>query len=371
MRIEGNAVNAHGQMRSVAIQLAKGRIVSLREYGDANSSLPLLMPGFIDIHVHGGGGNDTMEATADAFERIASTHARFGTTALLLTTVTESPDRIAAVLDETRRYMTAQGSGAQVLGVHLEGPFIHPAKAGAQRPDRIIDPNEQLAHTWFSSGVVRMITLAPERPGAHVVSALAAKLGIIAAVGHTTAQWADMQAARAAGFSHVTHLCNAMPGFHHRDVGPIGFTVMDGGMTADLICDGIHVDAAMVATLCRAVDEERLMLITDAIAAAAAAPGQYELGGLPVWVADGACRLADGTLAGSVLTMAQAVRTVQRLAGVSVARAQKMASANPARRLGLAHKGRLEEGYDADLVALSADGEPLWTMVGGRMVHEA
>ncbi|MHB1629656.1 MAG: N-acetylglucosamine-6-phosphate deacetylase, partial [Bacilli bacterium] len=371
-RIEGNAVNAQGQLRTVAMQTEDGRIASLREYGDANSSLPLLMAGFIDIHVHGGGGSDTMEATADAFEQIASTHARFGTTALLLTTVTESPEKIAAVLDGVHRYMALPGKGAQVLGVHLEGPFIHPSKAGAQRPDLIMDPNEQLAHTWFSSGVVRMITLAPERPGAHAVSRLAAERGVVAAVGHTTAQWEDMQAARAAGFSHVTHLCNAMPGFHHRDVGPIGYTVMDDAMTADLICDGIHVSAAMVAALCRSIGEERLMLITDAIAAAAAAPGRYELGGLPVWVEGGACRLQDGTLAGSVLTMAHAVRMVQRLAGVSMARAQRMASENPARRLSLARKGRLEEGYDADVAAFSSeDFAPVWTMVGGRTVYEA
>ncbi len=371
MRVEGNAINGHGQLRPVAMQISEGRVASIREYGDANGSLPLLMPGFIDIHVHGGGGSDTMEATVDAFDQIASTHARFGTTALLLTTVTESKEKIGAVLDEARRYLTLQGKGAQVLGVHLEGPFIHPSKMGAHRPDRIIDPNERLAREWFSTGVVRMITLAPERPGAHAVSSLAARQGIIAAVGHTTAQWADMQAARTAGFSHVTHLCNAMPGFHHRDVGPVGYTVMEDAMTADLICDGIHVDAAMVAALCRSIDEERLMLITDAIAAAAAPSGRYELAGLPVWVEGGACRLEDGTLAGSVLTMAQAVRMVQRLAGVTAARAQRMASENPARRLGLTRKGRLAEGYDADVVCLAADGAPIWTMVGGRMVYEA
>lgn len=378
MEIQGNRLTPIGESETVSLCIEDGKITDVRVYESVDADLPLLMPGFIDIHVHGGGGADTMDADPDAFEQIVQTHARHGTTGLLLTTVTESPDRIGAVLDVATRFMENQGGashddfvGAEVLGVHLEGPFIHPDKAGAQRPDMILNPDSELAERWFSSGVVKLMTLAPERPNAHEVARVAKKYGVLTSVGHTTARYEDVAAAKASGFRHVTHLCNAMPSLLHRSVGPIGYLVDDDDFTADIICDGIHVAGPMVKTLVRAVGANRLMLITDAIRAADMPDGEYDLGGLNVTVENGACRLENGTLAGSVLTMSRAVQTIQKLAGISPFTAQRMASTNPARRLNLPHKGQLEKGYDADVVAFDKAGNVVWTMVRGTVVYES
>lgn len=368
--LEGNRSLPGGGSAAVRIGVDGGRICELRDYPEAGDDLPDISPGFIDVHVHGGGGGDVMDATPEAFSAVCESHARHGTTTLLLTTVTQTPDRIGRVLDAVQGYMREEPSGARVAGVHLEGPFLHPERAGAQRPDLMIDPDADLAQRWFETGVVRWITMAPDRPGAQIVASMAARYGIVVAAGHTNVDAAGLGVAAAWGYSHVTHLCNAMRPVLHRAVGPVGHVVEDESFTGELICDGIHLEAAMVKLLVRGIGYERLLLITDAIRAADREPGLYDLGGLTVEVKDGACRLADGTLAGSVLTMDRACRLVQRFADVDRAKAEVMAAANPARRLGLARKGRIELGFDADLVAHDGGAEAVWTMVGGRMVHE-
>lgn len=357
-------------MDTVALTVDGERIAGVETYRDRGEDLPLLSPGFIDVHVHGGGGADTMDATREAFATIAQTHARGGTTGLLLTTVTGLPGDIEAVLSTVSTVMEDRPDGASVLGIHLEGPFLNPDRAGAQRRDLMVEPDAALADQWFASGTVRMITMAPERPGAHEVARMAAQRGILVAAGHTDAHATDMAAARQAGFSHVTHLCNAMRPLLHRDVGPIGHVIDDEDYTGDLICDGVHVAPAMLKALIRSIGTDRLLLITDAMRAAAMGDGTYDLGGSPVQVSGGVCRQADGALAGSVLTMVQAVRRAQAMTGISLAQAVQMASWNPAQRLRLPRKGRLEIGYDADIVCLDDGDEPLWTMVQGRLVHE-
>ena len=369
--MEGNRSLPDGTFGAVRIGVDGGKIVEVRVYDAAGRDLPTLCPGFVDIHVHGGGGADTMDATEDAFARICATHARFGTTSLLLTTVTEAPEQVDSVLRAAADFIRRDETiGARAVGVHLEGPFLNPVKAGAQRKDLMMDADPGLANSWFDAGIVRMITMAPEREGAHEVARLAHSRGILVSAGHTEASAVDMRQAALNGFSHVTHLCNAMRPLHHRNVGPIGHVVDDEAFTGDLICDGVHLDGAMIKTLVRAIGPERLMLITDAIRAAAVGAGEYDLGGQRVTVKDGACRLADGTLAGSVLTMNRAWRLLQQFTGISRFAADAMAAANPAARVGLAGKGRLEAGYDADVVALDDDAEVLWTMVGGRTVYE-
>ncbi|WP_067929523.1 N-acetylglucosamine-6-phosphate deacetylase [Alicyclobacillus shizuokensis] len=367
----GNRLAENGHLESIRVEVTSGRISNIKVCKNVDASLPLIVPGFIDVHVHGGGGADTMDANEEAFEAIAATHAKYGTTSLLLTTVTESIERIDKVIDCAKSYMKkSHGTGATVVGLHLEGPFIHPDKPGAQRQDCIIEPDPSLVNRWLSSGIVRMITMAPERPHAQAVAELAKQKGVIVAAGHTTADEACMQEARLMGFSHLTHLCNAMNPFLHRDVGPIGAVISDEAFTADLICDGIHVHPAMIKALIRSIGSERLMLITDAMRAAAMPPGTYELGGLEVYVRDNECRLSDGTLAGSVLTMSRAYQLVQSLGGVSPIVAQRMSSLNPAQKLGLTTKGKIDEGYDADLVWLDPSGEVLRTVVNGRVVFE-
>ncbi len=368
--VEGNRVRYGDKLETVQISFSAGRIQSIKTYRDVAASLPRIFPGFVDIHIHGGGGADTMDATTQAFETIARTHARYGTTTLLLTSVTESPDRIGDVLQAAKSYLREKHDGANVAGVHLEGPFINPAKAGAQRKDSILQPDCKLSEQWFASGVVKMITMAPEQPFAHDVARLARSKGIVVAAGHTMATAADLEAAKEAGFHHITHLCNAMRPFLHRDVGPIGIVVDDLSYTADFICDGVHIQGSMLKALIRGIGTNRLMLITDAIRAAAMGDGMYELGGQPVRVEDGVCKLADDTLAGSVLTMSRAIQKLQVLAGVSLYMAQRLSSTNAARLLGLPRKGKIAVGYDADLVCLDETCKVLSTIVGGQCVYE-
>lgn len=393
-----NRYRSDGTLETVAIRVSDGVISEIKVYQTVDDGVPVVLPGFVDIHVHGGGGSDTMDATPDAFRTIAETHAQHGTTSFLLTTVTATPDSIMQVLESAKPYVSTGGrstgrsvggsasrsnsqshsssgdglleGGANILGVHLEGPFVNPNKAGAQRPDHMQTPDVHLTEQWLATGVVKMMTMAPELAQAHEVARLAQSRGVVVSAGHTVADWEDMHQAREAGFSHVTHLCNAMNPLLHRNVGPIGYAVEDEGLTADFICDGVHLDSAMMKVLVRSIGAERLCLITDAIRAATLGEGVYDLGGLPVTVANGACHLADGSLAGSVLTMDAAYRHAQRLIGVSPYLAQQMASTNPARKLGLVSKGLVEVGFDADLVLLNKEGLVQETIVAGRTVYK-
>ncbi|KPV43086.1 N-acetylglucosamine-6-phosphate deacetylase [Alicyclobacillus ferrooxydans] len=370
-RFEGNRVGPDGSIQTIVLEVNDGQIQSVKTYDQVDETLPFIVPGFIDVHVHGGGGADTMDATNAAFSTIAQSHAKTGTTSLLLTTVTESVDAIDKVVTLAQEFIAAGAEvGAGVIGVHLEGPFIHPEKRGAQRQDMIIDPDPVLASRWFDSGVVKMITMAPERPHALEVARLAMEQGIVVAAGHTKVGSEGLYAAGKCGFSHITHLCNAMDPFLHRNVGPVGHIIEDEGYTGDMICDGIHLSAAMVKALVRSIGTHRLMLITDAMRAANFRDGKYDLGGLQVSVENGECRLEDGTLAGSVLTMARAYKMVQKLAGITAREAEQMASTNPARKIGLDKKGRIKVGYDADLAFLDNAGDVIRTVVGGKIVFE-
>lgn len=367
--IEGNRPTPDGLFKTVRIAVDGTKIVDIREFCDAASDLPMLYSGFVDVHVHGGGGADTMDATSEAFAHIAETHARHGTTALLLTTVSARDEEIHDVLTAVAAVNRESIPGARIAGVHLEGPFMHPERAGAQRKDRIIGPDLEMAARWFASGVVKMITLAPEITGATTIAMLAASQGIVASIGHTQVRASQMASARLSGFSHLTHLCNAMPPIHHREIGPIGYVMTDNRYSADMIIDGIHLDEKMVNLLVKTIGSDRLLLITDAMRATGVGNGNYDLGGLAVTVRDGACRLTDGTLAGSVLTMDRAVQLVQKFARISPFEAQKMASENPACKIGLVSKGQLTVGHDADICAVNPEGEILWTMIEGQIAY--
>lgn len=371
--LEGNRVLPDGRLETVRVVLSGGSIHAVTPYQSTDSTLPFIMPGFIDVHVHGGGGADTMDATEQAFTTMTRTHAAHGTTTLLLTTVTSTPEAVDAVLPAVQNYMQPSSNdrpGAAVAGVHLEGPFIHPDRKGAHDPACIIPPDLALAERWFSTGVVKMITMAPDLAGADTVIQSAADRGIIVSAGHTQANADHIRRAKQFGLSHVTHLCNAMRPFLHRDVGPIGAVISDDELTGDLISDGFHLDPSMVKALTRTIDPHRLLLITDGIRAVDMPEGQYELGSFTVTVHNGQCTLPDGTLAGSVLTMEQAVHRAHRFSGLSLWTIQQMASENPARKLGLSRKGRIEPGYDADLVLLDDAFRVLETYVGGQQVFD-
>lgn len=333
----------------------------------------LICPGLIDLHIHGIAGADAMDATEDSLGRIARRCLAHGVTGFLPTTVTASLDDTAHVVETIRRFMERQrrgeAGGTRVLGIHLEGPWIASAYKGAQNGDFIVAPDTDAAARLLdlAGGSVRIVTLAPELPGAAEVIALLRAHGVAVSIGHTGATYEQATRAVALGATHVTHAFNAMTPLHHRAPGVVTAALLDERLYVELIADGFHVHPAAMRLLARAKGRDRLMLITDAMVAAEMPDGDYALGGLPVSVRGGAARLASGTLAGSTLTLDRAVRNMVTYCGVSLPDAMAMAASTPAEAIGLgARKGRIEPGHDADLVVFERDLQGVHkAMIGG------
>jgi len=341
--------------------------------GDIDAAGFLVLPGFVDMHVHGGGGADFMHGTAEAVRQAARTHARFGTTGLLATTMTASREDTDRAITAAREVVEAgPGEGeARVLGIHLEGPYICAAKRGAQPLAFVRPPNAgELSH-WIalSGGTVRQITLAPELPGAEEVIRLARANGIIVSIGHTDAAAANVLAAIGWGATRATHTFNAMRGLHHREPGTVGAALVRPEVVCEIIADGVHLDPLVVRLIVAAKGAAGASLITDAIEGAAMPDGEYALGGQTVIVRSGTAAFADGTLAGSVLTMNRAFANVRAFAGVSLPDAARLSSGNAARQLAMEERfGEIAPGKAADLVILHPEtGEVAWTLVGGRV----
>lgn len=367
-----------------AVLVSGGRIAGIFEDGDPLPATDerldaeglFLVPGFIDVHVHGGAGTDVMDAAEDgeAIGRIARFHASRGTTSFLPTTVSADRETLLAVIDGIVRAMDGPvGDGAEPLGFHLEGPFLNPARAGAQHPGAIRElAEEELAELLArAGGHMRLITLAPECGGALGLIRVLREHGVTVSLGHTDADYDTARRAAEAGASHVTHLFNGMRPLHHREPGVAGFALADGRMAVELICDGIHVHPEMVRLVFAAKPPESVVLITDAIEAAGMPDGEYSLGGLPVAVRDGKAILRDGgQLAGSCLTMDRALRNAMAFTGRSLFDILPALTINPARQIGVAHrKGTIETGKDADLVLLDRDFSVIRTFVRGACVY--
>ncbi len=327
-----------------------------------------LVPGYIDGHVHGGGGAQFNTTDVEEVAAAARFHARHGTTGLLATTV-------AAPLEElgTALHAIARCAAPNLLGVHLEGPFLSRQRPGAMDPALFLDPDCALLQRLLERGGVRLMTLAPELPGALELIERLVRAGVVASVGHTSAGDADVRAAVRAGACAATHVCNAMPPFHHRDPGTVGAVLDMPEISCELICDGMHVDPIAMRMIYRAKGAEGLRLVTDAMAAAGMPDGDYRLGGRPVTVAGGRAMLQGGeSIAGSTLTMEAAVQNAVRLLHAPVEEAVRMASSNPARLLGLqGRKGELSAGLDADLVVLDEQLAVQATMVAGEWMFGA
>jgi len=337
-----------------------------------------IFPGFIDVHVHGGGGADTMNGTLEAIETISRTHARHGTTALLPTTMTAPHDQIMgaarAVRAAMERWRTAPWPGARVLGMHLEGPYINPKQAGAQDPKymRRADIGELGEILSVLEDGFRLATIAPELPGGAEALEYLHRAGVIVSIGHSDATIDEAAEAFRAGVDHVTHTFNGMRGLHHREPGTVGAALLSEKALCEVIADGIHVHPEAIRLLWMVKGTAGVCLVTDAIEAADMPEGTYRLGGQTVTVKDGACRLASGSLAGSILTMERAVRFMVREVGVPPHDAARMASLNVAEQLRISgRKGSLKIGKDADIVLLDSDFDVVRTWVEGRLVYSA
>lgn len=314
----------------------------------------ILVPGFIDVHVHGGDGADFMDAHEESTARILGFHALHGTTALAATTLSASRGDLQNAVETIARVSGERTAGAEIVGIHLEGPFINAARAGAQdrASIRAADIHEVAALIAEAPRLRWIITVAPELEGVRgLIEHFRDR--VLFSIGHTAADHSTTVAALEWGASHFTHLYNAMTPLHHRDPGVVGAALTSVDATAELIADGIHVHPAAMRIAVAAMPH-RIALITDAIRACGLADGTYKLYDYEVTVSEGSARLADGTLAGSVLTMAEAVRNMIELAGLPVETVIPMATEVPARIAAVSdRKGRIDRRYDADLVAMN------------------
>jgi N-acetylglucosamine-6-phosphate deacetylase len=327
-------------------------------------------PGLIDVHVHGGHGHDTMDATTESIHGMARFFAEHGVTSYYPTTMTAPADAIIKAIENVAR-CPQPSNGAQHLGVHVEGPYINTAFPGAQPAADIRLPDSEEYQRWLETGVVRLITVAPEIEGAAKLIELGVSQGIEFAAGHTGASYEEIVEAADHGLKQATHTFNAMLGLHHRNPGTLGGTLTDDRIYAQIIGDGIHVHPAMVKLLVRAKGAKRTVLITDSMRAAGLQDGLYDLGTQPITVKDGVARTTSGALAGSTATLDAVLRNVMKFAGISLPEALTMGTATPAEAMGLTgHKGTLSPGADADIILLDENLNVQTTMVCGRIIYE-
>jgi len=345
-----------------------GEISSLPENTQVVDGTGLhLIPGFIDGHIHGANGADVMDATAEALDTIAAVLPEEGTTSFVATTITQAPEHVEAALKNTAAYNSKTGQ-AEMLGVHLEGPFIEKNKAGAQPLEYIMEPDLEQFKAWqqLSGNKIKTITMAPEhdRDGSFIDYLFGN--GINVSAGHTDAGFSDMKEAVSLGVRQVTHLCNAMTGIHHRDIGVVGAAFFLEDLRAELIADGIHVSPEMLSLIFANMGSERLLLITDAMRAKCLKSGNYELGGQPVAVTEDRAVLPDGTLAGSILKMNEGAKQMLQLPGVTMRDILRMSAENPAKQLGLwERKGSIEVGKDADILLVNDELDIKYTICRG------
>ena len=378
--IEGGRVPGTGNLQPAHLEISNATIVATTagEVTPDTANVARLdatgctvLPGFIDVHVHGALGADTMDADPAALARMARFAAQHGVTAFLPTTMTaDAAATMAAVQAVAAAGTRPHRNGAAILGVHLEGPFISPRFPGAQPAAAIRAPDRAEFDALCAAGPVRMITLAPEMPGALDLIRVARAAGIVVVAGHTAATYAECEAGIAAGVTQATHTYNAMTGLHHREPGTLGSVLSNDQVYAQLIADTIHVHPAAMKILARCKGRARTILITDAMRAVGLPPGRYDLGGQAVTVSGDECRLADGTLAGSVLTLERGLAHFNAATGLAVAETWPTTSLTPATALGLAQtRGKLEAGYLADVTLLDDAGEVMATVVQGRVVY--
>jgi len=358
--IENGKISAIEARRQVATQPPETELI------DAEGLL--VLPGLIDIHVHGGAGSDTMDATPQSLAQMSTFFLQHGVTAYLPTTITHQGEAIDRALENVSSSPVNTG-GAQPLGLHMEGPYLNRANRGAQPPGWLRDPDPAEYCRWLDTGVVRSVTLAPELPGALEFIQEGARRGVRFSAGHTAATFAQMQQAADVGLSLTTHTFNGMPGLHHREPGVVGAALTDERIYCEVIADGIHVHPAVLRLLVRAKGVERVVLVTDAMRAAGLADGEYDLGGQIVSVRAGVARTATGELAGSTLTLDSAVRNIQRFDGVTLNQAVAMATATPAAALGLSgRKGAIQPGADADILLVDSNLNVKAVLLGGKRI---
>lgn len=357
-----------GKISAIGSGIVDGELISVSENA-------IVVPGFIDQHIHGAFGSDGMDGTVKDLSNIASAVASEGTTGFLATTMTQSPENIKKALTAVKDYVNAKSEeGAEVLGVHLEGPFISPKHVGAQPLEYVANPSKETMQKYveYSGGNVKIVSLAPEVEGAEELIKYLKENGIVASIAHTGAKYKDCENAVKWGMTNVTHTYNAQTGLHHRDVGVVGSALLFDELSCELICDLIHVSAPAIKLVVKNKKADKVILITDAMRAKHLPDGESELGGQLVIVKNGEARLVDGTLAGSVLKMNNAIKNVVKVVGVPLETAIDFATANPAKCLGIYDKvGSIKEGKRANFAVLDKNTfEVLYTIRDGKIIYK-
>ncbi|NEW08396.1 N-acetylglucosamine-6-phosphate deacetylase [Paenibacillus sp. SYP-B3998] len=356
----------------------------LDEFAEAQDRMDacgqLLLPGFIDIHVHGGGGYDAMLGSVDHLQGMCRFHASNGTTSLLATTLTATNEEIIRALDCAAQSMKVEREpdGANLLGVHLEGPFLNKVRCGAQNPADLREPSiEEFEAFWSASqGTIKLMTIAPELNHAEEVIRHAVQKGVVISLGHTDADFETMQRAVEWGATQVTHLFNGMRPLHHREPGAVGGSLMLDQLAVEMICDGYHVHPSLIKWAFTVKPEGKVLLITDSMCAAGCPDGEYVLGKLPVIMNKGKVYLkqedgTEGGLAGSSLTMIEALANTVAFTGMDIAEIIPALTLHPATQIGLQNtKGTIELGKDADLIIVNEHFQVCQTFVRGRRVYD-
>ncbi|MDO8955187.1 MAG: N-acetylglucosamine-6-phosphate deacetylase [Gammaproteobacteria bacterium] len=361
---------ALGKIQAISAQTA---LAGSAEVIDFPTSYHLI-PGMIDMHIHGADHADVMDASQAALTTISQALLKEGTTSFLATTMTETSDKLLKVMAEVNEFIQhGSKTGAEIIGLHLEGPFISPAKIGAQRGDALLNPNIEVFESWqkAAGNHIKLVTLAPELEGAKVFIEHLVKRGVIASIGHSNANFAEANSGISAGITHATHLYNAMSGLHHSDPGAALAILVDQRVVAELIVDGVHVHPEMIRFTLKVKGAQHVVLVTDAMRAKCCGEGEFDLGGQAVIVKNNEARLKqNGKLAGSVLKMNQALKNMLHFSHCSMQDIVAMVSGNPARALGLFDsKGSIAVGKLADLVVLDEHYQVVATLRSGKLVY--
>ncbi|WGV58835.1 N-acetylglucosamine-6-phosphate deacetylase [Brevibacillus brevis] len=379
--LKGKLVADGQELHNGLVVVGNGTIIYAGKADEYRKALPdhvvtvedgWICPGFVDMHMHGIDGYDTMDGTPESLQAISTALARHGVTSFLATTMTAPYAQLEQVLVNIAQNSKEGLLGAQTIGIHLEGPWINPRYKGAQKEENIAIPKLDAVQKLYglSEGLIKVVTIAPEQPEALEAIAWLKERDVIVSAGHTGATFAQATEAVDAGVRHFTHCFNAMTGLRHREPGVVGAAMYHEQLSTELIADGIHVHPAVMKILYRVKTAERLALVSDSMRAAAMGEGTYDLGGQEVHVHDNQAKLADGTLAGSILTLNRAVGNMVTLSGVSLPDAVEMASLTPASILGFGErKGRLAAGYDADITVLNTQFDVTMTFVAGKEVY--
>ena len=363
--------------KSLAFDEASGKICGIVNELPADANIidakgNYIAPGLVDIHIHGYLGEDTCDAKPEGIKKMAYGVAKNGVTAFLPTTMTVAKNEIIAALNAVRslKEESKTWDGAEIIGVHAEGPFINPSKKGAQAEENILVPDADFIIE--NEDIIKIVTLAPEMDEEHkCIKKLAEKSNVLVSMGHTDAKFEEAMSAAKDGVNHATHLFNAMSALAHRNPGVVGAALASDNVSAEVIADTFHINPGLYSIIAK-VKGDKMVLITDCTRAGGMPDGEYDLGGQPIFLKGIECRLADGTIAGSVLKLNNAVRNVINHTNLPIYEVFKMASLNPANAINCADRlGSLEEGKDANIIIADENINILRTIKKGKTIYEA